>query len=116
MLSQAHRIRKNAEIGFILKSGKVSSSGCARIAFIKNNLPEVRFAFIVGKKRFPKATARNTIKRRMREAARSILANIHPGHDIVFLFSGGAEQTDSVTIRESVTEALYKAHLLKNSR
>lgn len=87
MLSKLHRLTKNKDFQKVFKKGRFiySHQDFLRVKFLKNNLPNSRFGFVVSSKVSNKASKRNKIKRFLREVVRKKLDKIKPGFDIVII-------------------------------
>jgi ribonuclease P protein component len=83
MLCDKHRLRKQKDIKLAQKEGRSGSFGELRIKAVFNKLGATRFCFIVPAAVEARAAGRNLIKRRLREAARSLLPRIGGSYDIV---------------------------------
>jgi ribonuclease P protein component len=71
----------------------------------------VRVGFSVSKK-VGKATVRNRVKRRMREAVRSRLSAVRPGHDLLFVARPAAAGATFLQLGESVEYLLRRTRVL----
>jgi ribonuclease P protein component len=76
-----------------------------------NNSPYSRFGFLVGK-RIGKAVMRNRVKRRMREAMRSRLADVLPGWDVVLIARAPIVGANFSNIRQALDSLLRQAGLM----
>ena len=85
MLPKINRLTKEKDFEAVFKHGKSAKSGFLAVRVLKNNLPESRFGFVVSKKISTKATVRNKIKRRMRDAVVVQLKTISPPADVVVI-------------------------------
>lgn len=83
------------------------------LRFMPNALPLTRYGFSVSK-RLGKAVARNRLKRRLRELARSL--PVQPGWDIVVIGRGDAMQADFAVLRRALTDLLRRAGILESHR
>lgn len=77
-------LKKNADFGHVLKTGKSCGNRHLVVFVLKNDEGRNRLGVSVSKK-MGKAVARNKLRRRIKEAYRSLEANIAKGHDIVIL-------------------------------
>jgi ribonuclease P protein component len=77
-----------------------------------NNLPCSRVAFIVSKKISTKATERNLIKRRLREAVRAILVSVKEGYDIVVFSKTNIKGQNFSQIQNEIIGVFCKAKLI----
>ncbi len=111
MLPRKHRLKKKKEFERVFKEGKAKKKDFLFIKFIKNNLDDTRFGFVVSKKISKKAVVRNKVKRRLREAAREMLSEIKPGYDIVIVAQKGIEKQDFFQIKENLRQLLKKINL-----
>ena len=86
MLPKKYRLRKRKEIEEIFKKGNSKNSDLVFIKFLKNNLENPRFCFIVSKKISNKAVERNKVKRLLREVVRKeILPNLKTNCDYLII-------------------------------
>jgi ribonuclease P protein component len=92
MLAKKHRITKKKDFDKIFKSGKGKKEGFFVLKFIKNNLPESRFAFVVSLKVSKKAVVRNKIRRTLSEIIRQNMDGIKKGYDFIFVVQPGIAQ------------------------
>ena len=74
----------------------------------RSGTDRVRVGFVVGK-RLGKATVRNRVKRRLREAVRLIVPHLAPGWDLVFVARGAAPMATFADLRQAVLDVLQRA-------
>jgi ribonuclease P protein component len=113
MLKKSYRLRKNKEIKKVIENGLSVFNKEIGIKFIKNNLLNSRFCFIVSSKIDKRATVRNKIKRRLREIIRQNLEKIKPGFDIVIFAKVGIKDLDFFQLKEKLEQLLKKSKLFK---
>ncbi|MGE3074786.1 MAG: ribonuclease P protein component [Dehalococcoidia bacterium] len=82
------RLRKGAEFDSAFSKGSVMNGPLLVVRVVPNELARSRWGFAVGKKLVPKASRRNLVRRRMREAVRSL--DITAGLDVVVVAKAGA--------------------------
>lgn len=68
-----------------MRNGKRISLHGAQIIVMKNNMDVSRFGFVVSKNVDKRATARNRIKRVLRERVRTLLSNLPTGKDVIII-------------------------------
>ncbi len=108
MLAKQHRLRKTGDFNYVLRQGKSVSAGNLGLKFTNNQLSQSRFGFLVASKVFRKASLRNQIKRKMREAARQALGSVQPGKDILLIARPGIEKNSVREVTAMVFSALSK--------
>lgn len=113
MLKKKYRLRKTKDFERVYKKGKGAKVGFLAIKFTENNLENSRFGIIVSRKVANKATRRNKIKRRIREAIRKHLEEIKPGYDIIIFAQPSIIEKNFWEIQECLLKNLKKAKLLQ---
>lgn len=108
MLPRAHRLRRNAEIRHVRRSGHRRSHPLLLLFAAENNRASARFAIAVSR-RVGNAVVRNRIRRRIREAIRQHLDNVQPGWDFLFVARGRAAVASYQELEEAVAELLNRA-------
>ncbi len=73
-----------------------------------------KFAFVAGR-RVGKAVRRNRARRRMREALRTMLADVGPGADIVLAARDDTAEVDFRVLQDAIRNALTGEGLLRAS-
>jgi len=101
VLARPFRLQKSADIQHCMRRGTRSRARYLQISAVKTGKPTTRFAFIVSNKISKRATARNRVKRLLREAVRPMLPTIAPGYDIIVWASAGIiGQTGDVLVHD----------------
>lgn len=90
----------------VFKKGKSDKSGFLAVKALKNNLPQSRFGFVVGKRVSKKATIRNKIKRRLRASIRG--EETKKPADFIIIALPGAEKADFSIIRKTVLDLVKR--------
>lgn len=115
MLKKPQRIKKNKEFLNLYKKGSFQRSRLFLLKFIKNNLKNSRFAFVVSLKVSKRAVDRNLIKRRMREIIRILNKDIKEGYDLVFIMNSLSLNVTYKDLQNEVVKSLKKTKLLKKT-
>lgn len=98
----------------VFKEGKRVRSGPFLLTVARNNLLINRFGFVVSLHVSKKATARNTLRRRMRHAARDLDKNLRKGFDCVLHASPTALPLRFQEIKNIFQELFIKSNLYGN--
>ena len=120
MLPKDERLRKNKDFEKVFKK-KYSVATSSLIAYVlpkrhdsEKNLPLV--GFIVAKKVHKKATKRNKIKRRLRDAYRELRATnteiVSSFDSIIFIARPLIQNHNFIQIHKNVQACIYKANKL----
>lgn len=114
MLPKNNRLKKEKDIGKVFKEGKkyILPSGRLYLKIVKNNLKNSRFGFVVSKKVSKKATIRNKIKRRLREAVKGKLTEVKKGIDGAIVVMPGLEEKGFSELEEKINKLFKKAGIL----
>lgn len=83
MYSSKNYLKKRNKINNVFKKGRTIAGNLFFAKILKNNLRFSRFAVIVNLKVSKKATQRNAIKRRLKEATRKNFSATKQGFDIL---------------------------------
>jgi ribonuclease P protein component len=81
---------------------------CSRIA--RGDSEPTRVGIVVGR-RVGKATVRNRVKRRIREAARMLHPRLQPGNDVVFIARPAAAAASLADLAKAVESLVGRARL-----
>src|SRR3989344_6458243 len=108
MLPKIHRLTKKKDFDVVFKGGKSVGGAFLMVKILKSNLGESRFGFVVSKKVSPKATVRNKVKRRLREAVACEIKNMKGARDVIIVALPGVQKQEFSVIREMVKNILSK--------
>lgn len=114
MVARRLRLRSEFEVRQARSRGKAYAEGPVVIRVARNDLvpPANRYAFIAGK-RAGDSVQRNRVKRLCREAIRHAHPHLRPGHDLVVIIRGTAEDLpDQATVTPLIEGLLRRARLL----
>jgi len=114
MLARQYRLTKNEDFDKVKREGKPFQSKFFQLLVLnRGDNDQSRFGFVVSNKISKNATARNKIKRALREGARQSLTYLKPGYDCVLLVRNSAERAYTDEMMKEVMHALEGAELLK---
>ena len=108
MLPKGNRLTRSRDFTRTRRFGRSAGSPLAALYTLPNRTDDLRVGFSVSKK-VGKATVRNRVKRLMREAVRRELADLRPGHDLVFIARPAAADAPYDRIAETVGYLTRKA-------
>ena len=108
MLPKINRLTKKKDFDVVFKDGEGMKNGFLAFKILKNNLKESRFGFIVSKKVSSKATIRNKVKRRLRDAVHTLLKEVKKPADVVIVSLPGIEEKDFLEIQKLISDSLKK--------
>jgi ribonuclease P protein component len=116
MLPLKYRLTKKKDFENVFKKGKGFKQDLLFLKAAKNDLGENRFGFVVSTKISKKATERNKVKRRLREAVWQRIGELKKGTDAVFVALPGIEGKNYDEISLMVEKLLAKEKKLMDSR
>jgi ribonuclease P protein component len=102
-------LKKNSQFNLVYDEGQSWTGKEVVLRALSNSSNSTRFGFVVSH-RLGKATARNRLKRRLREIARQI--PIQPGWDIILIARAPATEKDYQDLEKSVKKLFSKAGLI----
>ncbi len=109
MLKKENRLLRTRDFSIVFKKGRSAHSQFFLCKCLKQSEKTNRYGFVVSTKVSKKAVVRNTIKRKMREAVRTMPAFFNKGYDCVFIVKSGIENIHYGALQESIIRALEKA-------
>jgi ribonuclease P protein component len=83
------------------------------LAWMPNDVAQLRIGFVVSKRISKRAVDRNYIKRLLSEAARAVLPRLPDGVDIVVTARQQASTANLRTLEQDLLTLLRRAHLLE---
>lgn len=108
MLPKENRLTRSRDFTRVRRAGRSSGSHLLVLYALRTNAPDRRIGFSVSK-RVGKATVRNRVKRRLREAVRSHLAMIPAGYDLVFIARPPSAEAPYAQLQDTVHYLLHRA-------
>ncbi len=108
----AQRLRRRRDFSAVYRRGRIYRGQFLVLRALPNDSSESRFGFTVAKA-LGNAVVRNRLKRRLREAARSL--PVAPGYDIVINTRSGAPEASFHVLRQVMSDLMARAGLLKES-
>lgn len=112
MLPKKYRL-PSPFISRVAKSGRRIKKESLSISYVKNFLNLSRFAFVVPKSVDKRATARNAVKRRLREAVRVQLPQLAPGWDVVISVDSSIARKRSESIADLIRSVFVEGGIKK---
>ena len=116
-MRKKNRLRANADFQRLRREGRTWLHPLLVMSALPNDLEHSRFGFAVGRQ-IGKATERNRIKRRMREAVRLRLqkGEIAAGGDVVFIARRPIRDASFHQVDEAIGLLLRRAGLVSEAR
>lgn len=112
MLKKDSRIGKNKEFDRAFKLGQSFYGKFLSIKVVDNNLGRLRLGVLVSTKVSKKATVRNLIKRRVRNALRQSVISLRDGKDVVVVVFPLILDKNFQEIKTTIKDMLNKAGVL----
>ncbi len=112
MLSRKYRIHRRKDILFVLRRGKAIPVGIGTVRIKENSFGHPRASVIVSNAVSKKATVRNTIKRRVREALRKELLPHLQSFDVIIIAKPQSVNASYKYIVAELKNFLFKAPYL----
>jgi len=108
-MQRRYRLRRSSDFGHARTRGKAWSHPLLTVYLhARDDFDPSRVGIVVGK-RTGKATIRNRVKRRIREAARALYLFLPPGHDVVVIARPAAAEASASTLLEVLNGVLTRA-------
>ena len=99
--SRRQRLTGSRDFEHVFRDGRRSSDRCFTVLFCHNNLEHARLGLAISKRRIRRATARNRLKRLVRESFRRAAPEL-PAVDIVVIAGPAAGGADNAGIFASL--------------
>jgi ribonuclease P protein component len=110
-MRREYRLRKKTDFERVFNQGKSCANRLAVLYYLESRVHKSRAGFVVSK-RFGNAVKRNRVKRRYREALRSLWPRVEPGYDIVVLPREAGKEVAFQELVEALGSLLDKSGLL----
>lgn len=111
-MRRAQRLRQRREFAAVYRHGRPYRSDLLILRALRTGRPLSRFGFTASLA-LGKAAVRNRLKRRLREAVRSL--SVAAGWDLVLNARRGAAEVDYQRLRAVVSELMARAGVLQDS-
>ena len=106
------RLRHRNDFKRLREQGRSWTGAGLLLSVLPNHLPHNRYGFVVGK-RLGNAVQRNRLRRRLREAMRSLDSHLQQGHDLVIVGRQGSNTKSYWDLRETLITLVRRAGLWK---
>jgi ribonuclease P protein component len=106
MLPKNQRLTSERDFKRVYQKGSFFSVDLFNINYLSNRLPYARLGIVITKKITSKSTERNLLKRRFREVARKIYAEIPSGFDVIIIIKGKAKEAKFEEIEKALLAAV----------
>lgn len=103
------RLRRRKEFDAVFQQGRTWANELLVLRSFSNQLDHNRYGFVTSK-RLGKAVVRNRVRRRLREALRSL--PVRAGWDVVISAKAPAAQADFHELKRAVADLLASARIL----
>ncbi|MBX4200704.1 ribonuclease P protein component [Candidatus Parcubacteria bacterium] len=112
MLPKASRLTKKKDFDTVFEEGEGIKHGFLVVKTLKNDGPQSRFGIVVSKKISNKATVRNKVKRRLRDAISAQVPMLKKSADVVIVTLSGIQKKEFPELREMISHAFKKLKLI----
>ena len=109
-MERARRLRKGKAFDTVYQKGTVTGGPLLALRRLPNAEGNVRWGFAVGKRLAKRAVVRNRVKRRLKEAARSL--PVVSGFDFIVTAREGAVEASFSQLRAALERLLRRARVL----
>jgi ribonuclease P protein component len=109
-MERRRRIGRAQELRRVRQHGRCWSADTLVLCALATGAPVTRFAFVVSKRQGG-AVVRNTIKRRLREAARRLAGSLPAGYDIVMIARGPIASRSTAELGATMAVLVHRARL-----
>lgn len=108
MLPKHQRLTNGRDFKRVYQKGSFFSASLLSLNWIPNKTNTTRIGVVVGKKIAAKATTRNTLKRRFREAAHKLYPEIPAGLDVAIVIKEKAKDANFSDIEKEMSQLVKK--------
>lgn len=102
MLAKKNRLNIDQDIKRLIQSGKTFFLPQLTIKYSINQDKQIKFGLVVSNKVDKRATQRNLLKRRLREAHRSLLNDIKPGYNLLIIAKKSALELSFAELKKQL--------------
>jgi len=111
MLPREKRVSASRDFKRVYQKGSFFSASLFNVNYLANRLSFARLGVVINKKVEPKATKRNKIKRRFREASKKIYQSLPDGYDYIFNIKAKSKEANFAEIEKELK--IFVARLKK---
>jgi|SRR5579862_4030672 len=115
MLARPNRLTRKADFDRVFSAGAAVHHRILTLRAAANELDHARFGIICGK-RVGGAVARNQAKRRLRAAARSLMASVPPAWDILLVIRPPGANATVAEFVYALEDLLRRRELIAEAR
>ena len=108
-MDRAHRLRRRQDFAAAYRKGRAHGNSLLVVRVVPNGGDASRFGFVTGKA-IGNAVVRNRVKRRLREAARTL--DVAPGFDVVIGARKAAADAAYATLHKSLASLMQRSGAL----
>jgi len=112
MLEKTNRLRSDKTIVKTLRIGRRINTSAYSLVAAKSSSAVTKVAVVVGTKIDKRAVVRNRLKRRTREAVRTLLPSLLPGFDVILFPRLIVETMPYGQLQKDLEDLFLKARLL----
>lgn len=110
-MDRHHRLREPAAFARLRRQGRTAKHSLVIVSYASNGLKHNRYGFVTSK-RLGGAVQRNRVRRRLREATRSLHPYLKGGYDIAVIARGRIVDESYHTIQTALESSFTQASLL----
>jgi ribonuclease P protein component len=110
-MQRVYRLKSSKGFDYVYSRGQSVSDRTMVLMYVKNRSGHLKAGFTVSKK-IGKSVVRNKVRRRLKEAFRSLIPVANKGYTYIVLARSPIAQTDYLTILNSLTALMKRAGLL----
>lgn len=110
MIPKTNRLKKNKQFSYIYKHGQTKHTSFLSLSFVKTKFKPYKVGFTVSKK-IGKSVIRSKVKRRLREAFRSLMPNVNENYNYIIIARPEIASASFDEIKSSIISVLKKSGL-----
>lgn len=116
MLPKENRLRNDAEIKKLMATGKTFFLPQLTVKYKINRQTKTRVVFVVSNKVSKKATERNLLKRRLRNATKDFLSEVENNFDLAIIAKQSCLKLDYATLKKQLNFVFHKTIINKKQK
>ncbi len=111
-MQKKYRLKSSRSFDIIYKKGRGVSEPSMTLVHLASKYNNIKVGFVTGKK-VGKSVVRNKVKRRMREAFRTLIPRVKEGYSYIFVAKAPIAEMDYHEILLTMERILVKAEKIK---